>query len=142
MISFISSFEVTHLQSDNCIPASPADAGVFNPNGIETLLVNGSSTFFIKVKPAFSDGPRNPRNPPDCFILESLAFGSFVQADEYSAKALQSLKTCASVNNNFFGKLISSFESLIIFDESFKNSLVLFFISDFNLYFYLALDFL
>ena len=34
-----------------------------NPDGIKTLLANGSSTFFIKGNPVFSNGPKSP--PPD-----------------------------------------------------------------------------
>ena len=48
------------------IPASAADAGAVNPNGIITLLVNGLITFFINGNPVFSNVPRSlPRNPPD-----------------------------------------------------------------------------
>ena len=35
-----------------------ADA-TFKPNGIKTLLTNGFSAFFIKVKLVFGNGPRN-----------------------------------------------------------------------------------
>ena len=41
------------------ILASPADATAANPNGIKTFLVNGGSTFFIKDKKAFNNGPKN-----------------------------------------------------------------------------------
>ena len=57
MISFISPFKVTHPPFDNCILASAADATAINPNGIKTLLANGSSTFFINIKLAFRNGP-------------------------------------------------------------------------------------
>ena len=39
-----------------CIPASAADAGVGNPNGIKTLLANGLITFFINGKTVFNNG--------------------------------------------------------------------------------------
>ena len=36
------------------------------------LLANDLSTFFIKGKPIFSNGPKSPpRNPPDCTVLET-----------------------------------------------------------------------
>ena len=54
-------------------------------------------------------------------------------ADEPFAKALQSLKTCVLVNNNLCRKVFSSLESPTTFDESFKITLVRFFISDINL---------
>ena len=48
--------------------ASVADA--LNPHGIETLLANGFSKFFIKGKPVFCNGLESlPRNTPDCSIL-------------------------------------------------------------------------
>ena len=35
-----------------------ADAAAVNPNGIKTTLANDLTTFFIKDKPSFSNGPR------------------------------------------------------------------------------------
>ena len=41
-----------------------------NRNGIKTFLANGSSIFFIKGKPVFSNGPKSlPRYLLDCPIL-------------------------------------------------------------------------
>ena len=37
-----------------CIPASAADAAAVNPKGINTLLANGLTTFFIEGNPVFS----------------------------------------------------------------------------------------
>ena len=77
MISFISLFEITYVVTPDprialCIPGSADDAVVVNPNGIKTLLTNGLSTFFIKGKSVFSNGPKSPpENPPDCTILDS-----------------------------------------------------------------------
>ena len=49
------------------IPATAADAATVNPNGVETPEANGLSTFFIKGKPVFNNGPKSiPRNPPNC----------------------------------------------------------------------------
>ena len=43
-----------------------------NPNDIKILLANGLSTFFIKGKPVFNNGPRSiPKNPPNCTILDN-----------------------------------------------------------------------
>ena len=65
------------------------------------LLANDLSTFPIKGKPVFSNGPKSlPKNPPDCPILCNWVFDSFILAEELFAKALRSLKTCVSVNNN------------------------------------------
>ena len=53
------------------------------------------STFFIKGKPVFSNGPRSlPKN----------IFDNSVLADDPSAEALRSLETCVLVNNNLCGK--------------------------------------
>ena len=46
-------------------------------------------------------------------------FFSFILGDDLFAKALQSLETCASVNNNLRGKLVSLLEIPIVFDEGF-----------------------
>ena len=56
---------------------------------------------------------------PDCTILDNLVFEKFTLADEPFEKALQNLKTCVSVNNSLFGKLVSSLESPVKFDEGF-----------------------
>ena len=82
------------------IAAFVADATAVNPNGIKTLSANGLSTFFIKGKPDFSNGPRSlPKNLLDCPTWDSSVFDNFILADEVFAKALQSLETCLSVNN-------------------------------------------
>ena len=91
-----------------------------NPNGIKTLLATGLSTFPIKGKPLFSNGPRSlSRNPLYCTILENWAFDSLILANESFPNALWSFKTYVSVNNNLCGKLFSSLESPTTFDESF-----------------------
>ena len=75
MISVISSLEIINVVKPDpniflWIAASVAAAAAVNPNGIKTLLANGCSTFFIKGKQVFSNGPRSlPRNPPDYHIL-------------------------------------------------------------------------
>ena len=72
IISFISSYETINVvipdqKIFSWIAASvAAAAAAVNPNGIKTLLTNGFSTFFIKDKPAFSNGPKLlPRYPAD-----------------------------------------------------------------------------
>ena len=52
--------------------------------------------------------------------------------DESFAKALQSLETCVLVNNNLCGKLVSSLEFPVKFDERFQVTSVPFLIPDFN----------
>ena len=54
-------------------------------------------------------------------------------ADKPFAKALQSLETYVSVNNNLYGKSVSSLEFPIKLDERFKLTSVQFFTLDFNL---------
>ena len=45
-------------------------AGV-NAYGINTILANDVSTFFIIGNPTFSNGSRSlPKNPPGCIILD------------------------------------------------------------------------
>ena len=69
MISSISSFEIISAVIPD--PASVADAVAGNPNGIKTLLTNGYSTFFIKGKQVFINGPTSlPKNFPGSPILD------------------------------------------------------------------------
>ena len=70
-------------------------------------------------------------NPPNYTILGNWVFNYFILTDEPFEKSLEGLKTCVSVDNNLFGKLILSLESAI--DGRFKVTLTTFFISDFNL---------
>ena len=46
-----------------------------------------------------------------------LCFENFILADEPFAKALRIFETCALVNNNLCGKLVSSLEFPIKFDK-------------------------
>ena len=103
------------------IAAFVADAAAVNPNGIKTLLANGFSTFLIKGNLDFDNGPKSlPKSPPNCPILCNWVFDDFILAEQLFAKALRSLETCVLVNNNLWGKLLSSLESSILFDERFK----------------------
>ena len=87
-------------------------------NGIKTLLANGLITFFIDGNPAFNNRPRSqPIISVDCFF----------------AKALRRFATCLTVNNDLCGKLVSSLELPIIFDDNLKTTSVSLFIADFNL---------
>ena len=72
-------------------------------------------------------------NLPDCLILCNWVFDNFILADGLLAKALWSLETCILVNNNLCGKLVSSLELLIIFDDRFKVTSERFFITEFNI---------
>ena len=73
--------------------------------------------------------------------IDSLVSAKFIVADEPFAKALRNNETCASVNDNLWGKLVSSSESPIIFDERFKVTSVPLFITNFNLILILILIF-
>ena len=64
------------------------------------------------------------RTPPNYTILDNWAFENFILADKPFAKALRISKTGVSVNNNLCGKLVSSIEFSIKFDERFKVTLV------------------
>ena len=137
MISSICSLEIITVVNPDptifwWIATSVADAYAINTNGIKTVLSNVLSRFPIKGNPVFSNGPKSlPKNPPDCPILYNWVFDSFILADEPFEKAFRSLKIYALVNNNLWAKLFSSLESLIIFDERFKVTLVPFFIAAF-----------
>ena len=72
-------------------------------------------------------------NPPNCIILGNYVSESFLLADESFSKALRSFETCVLVNNNLCGKLVSSLELPVKFDERFKFTLVRFVIAHFKL---------
>ena len=76
---------------------------------------------------------RQNRNSPNCTILDSWVFDNFILADEPLAKDLQMLETCVSVNNTLCRILLSSLEWPAIFILGFKVTLVLVFITDFDL---------
>ena len=131
MISPISLFEVISVircaKSESCMPdpitffqitASVADSSAFNLNGIKKHLADGLSSFFIKDKHVFSNGPKSlPRNPSNCTILDNRIFDL---ADEPFVKVLRTFETCELVNNNLCRKLVSYFKSPTTFDERFK----------------------
>ena len=80
------------------------------------------------------DGPKSlPKNLSDWPILDNCDFENFVLPDEPFAKALRNLEFCVFVNNNLFGKLVSSLKLPKTFDERFKFNAVPFVTSDFNL---------
>ena len=54
-------------------------------------------------------------------------------ADKPFGKAWRIFETCVLVNKNLCGKLVSSLELAIKFDERFKVTSVPFFVADFNL---------
>ena len=69
--------------------------------------------------------------PPDCITLDKLVFENVILTDEPFAKVLRSLETFVSVNNSLCGKLVSSLEFRIKFDERFKFSSVPFFVPNY-----------
>ena len=104
---------------------SVADAADVNPNGIKKLLVNSLCTFPIKGNPVFNNGPKSlHKHLPDCTILCNWVFDNFILDEELFAGFLRNFETYVLVNNNFCGKLFSSFESPTIFYEIFKVTLV------------------
>ena len=81
--------------------------------------------FFNNGNSVFNNGPRSlPRNPPDCIILNNWVFDTLILAYELFVKALRRFATCLSVYNNLCGKLVSSAELHIIFDDSLKATSV------------------
>ena len=60
-------------------------------------------------------------NPANCTSLNNWVFENFILANKPFAKALQIFETCILVNNDLRGKLVSSLEFLIKFDEKFKS---------------------
>ena len=66
-------------------------------------------------------------------LFHFLDFDNFKLPGQLFAKTLQSLEACVLVNNNLCGKLVSSLELPIVFDERFQVMSVLFFIPNFNL---------
>ena len=57
-----------------------------------------------------------------------------ILADESFAETFRSLENCVSVKNNLCGKLVSSLESSVTFDQKYKVTLLPFFIPDFKLF--------
>ena len=109
------------------IAASVADAAAVKPN-----IPNDLITDFHKGNPDFYNGAKNLKNPLFC-ILVNCAFDNLISVDVSLAKALRIFATCLLLNNNLCGKLVSSSELPIIFDENLKTTSVPFFIADFNL---------
>ena len=137
-ISHISWFEITSSVIFDpkilfWIAASVAVAAAVNPNGIKTLLANDLSTSSVKGKQAFSNSPKSlPGNPPDYTILCNWVFENFIWTAELFATASRNLKTCVLVDNNIFGKSVSSLESPTTFHlTSFKRTWLSIFILDF-----------
>ena len=88
---------------------------------IVSLFSSNFSPIFSINFSGFSKGERpKGKKPPNYAILNSCIFDNFVLADELLEKCLQGLDTCLSVNKNLCGKLVSSLEPPITFDERFK----------------------
>ena len=101
------------------IAVSVADAAALNGNGIETLLGNDLSTFFIKGNSVSSNGSRLlTKSPPDCSILDNSVVYDFILADELFD--LANLEAFVLLNNNLCVKLVSSLELPITFDLKFS----------------------
>ena len=98
---------------NNCIVAN---ASAVNANAIKMLLANGLSRCFINAIHFLVMVLKVYLKILLIFLLYSADFDHFILADKPFAKALQSLKTCVLVNNNLYGKLVSSLESPTAFD--------------------------
>ena len=106
MISNISSLEIANvvIPYQKCFfwitSSVAATAAAVNCNGIKTLSANGLSTFFIKGKPVFSNGPKSLlKKAPDCLVLDIWVFDNFILTYEIFTIALRSLGTCVLINN-------------------------------------------
>ena len=108
------------------IAASVADAAAVRPS-----TPNGLITDFNKCNPGFNNGAKNLKNSPFC-ILVNCAFDNLISVDVWLAKALRIFTTCLLVNNNLCGKLVSSSQLPIIFNDNLKTTSVSFFIADFR----------
>ena len=77
-------------------------------NAIKMLLAKSISTFFIKGKLVFSNGPGSlTRNSPDCTLLDNRVFDNFILANKLFAKDLRIFETFLLVSNTLCGKLVS-----------------------------------
>ena len=72
-------------------------------------------------------------NPPNCTILDSWVFQSFILTDRPFSRDWQIFETCVLVNNNLWGKLVSSLDSQTAFEERFRVTSVPSSINDYNL---------
>ena len=101
--SFISSFESINFDLIQTfqlrVAESVDDAVAVNPNGINTVLAKGLSTFPIKTSPVQYNPKSLPKNPPDYSILCNLVFDNFILVEKLFAKALRNLKTCVLVKD-------------------------------------------
>ena len=92
-----------------------------------SVLANGLIKFFINGSPVFNNGPRSlPTYALDCIILDTWVFDNLMSVDELFANALRRFATSSLVNNNLWGKLVSSSRSPIIFDDNLKTISVFF----------------
>ena len=65
-------------------------------------------------------------NPTYCTILDNSVFENFISADTPFVKALWIFETYVSVNSTLYGKLASSLEFLIKFEESYLSPIFYF----------------
>ena len=62
-----------------------------------------------------------PGNWPNCIVLDSWAFDSFILTDKLFTKVKRRFTTCLWGNNNLYEKWVSSSELFILFDVSLKT---------------------
>ena len=103
---------------------------MYSRNYNDSIFLYSLSVFFYYFSGSKNRPDKGQRISPDCTILDISVFDNFILADELFAKSLQGLKTCVSVNDNLCGKLVSSLESPITFDERFQITSISSFIPD------------
>ena len=106
---------------------SVADAAAVRASIHRGLIID-----FNKGNLDFNNAAKNLKNPP-FYILVNCVFDNLISVHVWLAKALRRFATCLLVKNNLCGKLVSSSELPIIFDDNLKITLVSLFIADFNL---------
>ena len=77
---------------------------ILEPVSPERLFLNKFINEFSNLKDGIESS--KGKNLRSCANLDIWVFENFIQVDKQFEKALQSLKTCVSVDNNFCGKLV------------------------------------
>ena len=84
------------------------------------ILLNKSSALLTILSATLNGFISSIILDPGRIILENWVFENYILVDEPFTKALQIFETCVSVNNNLCGKLVSSLEFPVKFDEELK----------------------
>ena len=95
-------------------------------------IPRGLIIYFNKGNLDFNNAAKNLKNQP-FYILVNCAFDNLISVNMWLAKALRRFATCLLVKNILCGKLVSSSELSVIFDDNLKITSVSLFIANFNL---------